>query len=808
MAKGGFNVRRGRLRGSAAGRTADRPPREPTWGSHGGIRGAAEEPAHAPLAAAGLLEALPDAALLVDPARRVVAANDRLRRLVGMEAEFRHIPESVAAFARRLALAGQYAFIGMGDLVEGGRDASREVRSREVQIGPHAMARVTAAPTPDGGTLLTFAGGHRPSGTLQDFAVDVLQRLPGAILRLRLDDDGTARIIFAGPHSHQIFAIAGDALVESARDVRDFVHPADRGSVEAMLSACRDAPGPIDLEFRMIDAGGKTVWTRAVGSAFGDKAGGVFVDLRLIDIAERVQIASEHRRLQRLLDMVVENIPHIITVRDISDMRFMLINRAACDLLGVDREKLLGRSDAGILPDEIRLGRRERNRSLAETRRPVTFPDIQVNTPHHGLRTLKTTKYPLFDDDGVLRYVLSINEDVTERRQAQDALRRGEQRLREALESFSDGLALFDGHDRLVLCNRRYRELWPGIAGCAKPGTPYADLVRATVVNGALREKVQDIEAFVARRVAYHRNPPTTREVPLSDGRWLQISDRATAEGGIVVTLTDITALKEREDSLRRTGREAMRAKEAAELANRSKSDFLANMSHELRTPLNAVIGFSEIIKDAMLGEGPDRMDHYRSYAADIHNSGRHLLSLINDILDMSKIEAGKLDLFEEPLDLVQCIESSLVLVRERARQSGVALERVVPDNLPRLRADSRKVKQILINLLSNAVKFTKGGGRVTVEAFIEESGEYVLRVVDTGIGIRPEDIGKVLEPFGQAEDGLARSYEGTGLGLTLTKSLVELHGGRLEIASRCDEPPTGTTVSAIFPAARAIRAG
>ena len=246
-----------------------------------------------------------------------------------------------------------------------------------------------------------------------------------------------------------------------------------------------------------------------------------------------------------------------------------------------------------------------------------------------------------------------------------------------------------------------------------------------------------------------------------------------------------------------------MRAKEAAEAANRSKSDFLANMSHELRTPLKAVFGFSEIIKDALLGA--DRMDDYMQYARDIHESAKHLLELINDILDMSKIEAGKLEIFEEPLRIQQVIEPCLKLVRERAMNNGVELTTRIADDLPPINADIRKLKQILINLLSNSVKFTPPGGNVTTEAFLDEDGRLVVRVIDTGSGIRPEDVERALEPFGQVDSSLACQHEGNGLGLTLTKALTEIHGGKLEIVSRCEEPPTGTTLTVILPARRVL---
>jgi len=226
-------------------------------------------------------------------------------------------------------------------------------------------------------------------------------------------------------------------------------------------------------------------------------------------------------------------------------------------------------------------------------------------------------------------------------------------------------------------------------------------------------------------------------------------------------------------------------------------------MSHELRTPLNAVIGFSEIIKEALLGD--DSIEPYRGYAQDIHDSGCHLLSLINDILDMSKIEAGKLELFEEDIDLHDAIEASLRLVTERAHRNSVSLSTDIPDDLPKLKGDLRKFKQIAINLLSNAVKFTRSGGCVSTRLYVGDNGNLYLRIADTGIGISEDQIEKVLEPFGQAEAGLNRQYEGTGLGLSLTKSLAELHGGRIEIQSATKGPDKGTTVTVIFPKHRVV---
>lgn len=242
-------------------------------------------------------------------------------------------------------------------------------------------------------------------------------------------------------------------------------------------------------------------------------------------------------------------------------------------------------------------------------------------------------------------------------------------------------------------------------------------------------------------------------------------------------------------------------AKEEAEVANRAKSEFLAMVSHELRTPLNAVIGFSEMLTNEMFGPIGD--NRYKGYASDIHDSGLHLLSLINDILDLSKVEANRFELSEEDLDLPILITEALHLVESKARIGGIRLVPALPVDLPRLYADGRAVKQVILNLLSNAVKFTPPGGRVTISAGVEAQGDFVLTISDTGIGIAREDQEKILKPFTQADSSLARRYEGTGLGLPLTKSLMELHGGRLELIS---ERGHGTTVRARFPSVRILR--
>jgi signal transduction histidine kinase len=253
---------------------------------------------------------------------------------------------------------------------------------------------------------------------------------------------------------------------------------------------------------------------------------------------------------------------------------------------------------------------------------------------------------------------------------------------------------------------------------------------------------------------------------------------------------------------LRTRERESARlraALQAAESANLAKSDFLAKMSHELRTPLNAILGFSEVIKDALFGPLSTR---YRDYANDIHRSGRHLLTLINDILDISRIEAGALKLNEEPVDAAATIGEVIATLREQSAAANVVVTMAVEPDLPMLMADLRAVRQMLLNLGSNAIKFTPAGGHVSFAARRDGVG-LELRVRDTGVGIAPDDLAHVTEPFGRGTSQIAAGVEGTGLGLPITKSLVEAHGGRLTITSA---PGEGTTVSLFFPQSRVLR--
>jgi signal transduction histidine kinase len=345
--------------------------------------------------------------------------------------------------------------------------------------------------------------------------------------------------------------------------------------------------------------------------------------------------------------------------------------------------------------------------------------------------------------------------------------------LQSTLENIGEGLSVFDSQGRLIAWNSRFCELLE-LPPDLPIGAPLRDILMLQAARGDFGR--DDPSAEVAKRLEwFYRDVPTTKERVTPRGRILQISRRAMPDGAIVSVYSDITDLKASE-------RKLIQARSQAELANHAKSEFLANMSHELRTPLNAIIGFSEIIAHELFG--PLGNEKYLDYMKDIHQSSLHLLSIINDVLDMSKIEAGKLELSKEPLNIRHLIGEAVRMMRERAESRGIQLVTKLSDREVQIWADERAIKQIFLNLLSNAIKFSRDGGEVCIRVVSDEPGLAVVEFEDHGVGMNEEELERALQPFGQAKPSTTRNYGGTGLGLPITKGLIEAHGGRLAIAS------------------------
>jgi signal transduction histidine kinase len=391
--------------------------------------------------------------------------------------------------------------------------------------------------------------------------------------------------------------------------------------------------------------------------------------------------------------------------------------------------------------------------------------------------------------------IVLVVRQSADRRRAAAALAEQHAALDELLRTIPDGVQVLDRDLKMVAWNDRLFEVQEfdrqTVLSAADPARAmrFARARRGEFGDGDPRE-------LVARHEESVRAPSVRQyERRLASGRWIEIRKIPMLNGGRAMITRDITNRKAMEAQLET-------ARDAAEEANQLKSQFIATMNHELRTPLNAILGFSEFI--AMSPEGRLSLATCREYAGDIHRSGQQLLALINDILDFSRVEARQLELKEEIVPLRAMVDDIMRLMRTLAAKKRVRLEFTVAPEIAAVRADERRLKQVLLNLLSNAVKFTLEDGCVELRAARADSGEIELKVRDTGIGIPKELVSRVTEPFFQVDGSLTRQQEGTGLGLAITRSLVELHGGRLEVMS---EVGKGTEVRVLLPADRIVRA-
>ena len=409
-------------------------------------------------------------------------------------------------------------------------------------------------------------------------------------------------------------------------------------------------------------------------------------------------------------------------------------------------------------------------------------------------------------------HLIGIAVDVTEQRRLAEASRMADMRLRDAVEAISEAFVLWDAENRLVLCNKKYQELYRLPDKLVRSGVGYRDILAGGSDPIIANTLPAETDGEVGTR---------SIEARIDDGRWLQINERRTKDGGFVSVGTDITALKQHQSQLLDNERELTatvtdlrksrqqlerqaqqlvelaekygQEKDRAEDANRIKSDFMANVSHELRTPLNAIIGFSDLMLTGAFGELGD--EKYHEYCADIRQSGHFLLEIISDILDMTRLESGRISLDLESIDLAKLIAETVRAFAAEAEQSQVRLETDISGDLD-LIADRKAIRQILFNLVSNAIKFTTGGGDVRIIAHHSDDG-IMLIIEDTGIGIPEDALEKLGRPFEQVQNQLTRNHKGSGLGLAIAHSLAVLHHGSMTISST---PGVGTTVTVVLP--------
>ena len=427
--------------------------------------------------------------------------------------------------------------------------------------------------------------------------------------------------------------------------------------------------------------------------------------------------------------------------------------------------------------------------------------NVSFRTQYSGGRKwIELSGREVKDHNGDHIHFAGIAADVTDRKAVDERLKMTERRLRNAVEGYDGPFAIWDHRKRLLYWNSAYASTF-NMTTDLREGMSYDTVALAAV--GAIRQQTPS------------ETEPNTSLIHLTTGRWFKLVERSTPEGGLISIGIDVTSttlsnnqLNRKKQKLKRLVAELERSeshaaalarkygqeKERAERAANSKSAFLANMSHELRTPLNAINGFSEILTSELYGPLGDT--RYKGYANDILMSGQHLLDMINDILDMAKIEAGKMSIQRQFIDPIDPVDAAVRMMKRRAEDAGIRLILDATDDLPELEADHRAIRQMMLNLISNAIKFTDKDGRIAVTI---RRRDNIMRfaVTDTGMGIPAEDIPRLARPFEQVHDNSNRNFEGTGLGLALTKSFAEMHGGKMTIAS---ELGRGTTVAFFLP--------
>jgi two-component system cell cycle sensor histidine kinase PleC len=702
--------------------------------------------------------------------------------------------------------------------------------------------------------------------------------------------------------------------------VEALLHPEDRPVFAEALSRHLAHRGAVRPRCRMVLPGGGLRWVDLVVQAAWDPAGR---PVRLagvaVDVTEAVLEAERLRASERRFRDFAEVASDWMWELD-AGLRFTYLSDQLAASTGLVPRALIGLTRAEVAEGGTDTPEWARYHADIAARRPIQGFEYAYRRPDGERGWLRVNGKPVFGRDGAFLGYRGTGTNVT----AERALRVSEARasraelvLSDAVESLPDGFILLDAERRFVMCNRRYRELYPSLDDLLVPGTPFEALIRRfREADG--HEPPEGFEAFLSARTESGLSP-FVGEQRTAQGRWIRVSDRRTSDGGVVGIRTDITEAKRQQEALLRReqelsdaqriarmghwrldvatgayewsagtyhimdiapeayrptledvmsrvheddreeiarrlalcleggstaeweyrtrdarGRELVlraegrselgpdgsvaavfgicrdvtaeremeaslrEAKEAAEAASRAKSEFLASMSHELRTPLNAILGFSEMLKGQYLGPLGGR---YREYAEDIHRSGRHLLDLIGDLLDMARIEAGRMEFNEGPVALAEVLEEALALagLSPGERRHAVALD--LPDPAPCLLADRRALKQVLINVLGNAAKFTPEGGRVAVGVRRSRRG-LEIAVSDNGIGIPRHRIGELCQPFSRIEGVMARRHEGSGMGLFISRSLLERHGGDLRIESREGE---GTSVHILLPAERLI---
>lgn len=509
-------------------------------------------------------------------------------------------------------------------------------------------------------------------------------------------------------------------------------------------------------------------------------------------ITERDKLFHALRKSERENRAVINSVSDVIFETDETG-RIMFLNETWKRITHREVSETLGQSLFGLIDPADQQKQRDMFEELVRGERQAYRIETRLNLGQNTFKPVEVAFSMLrMTDDKSIRVVGTIT-DIEKRRRAELAVREAEQKFRAIFENSISGIYQSSPDGRFINVNSALAEIF----GYESP----EDLINSvTDISSQIYVNPKDRQDFLNRLLFEGRVSGIETEVYRKDGSKIWIMQNARivrSEKGSVEyyegSIYDVTERKQAETVMRQ-------ARIQAEISSRTRMEFLANMSHELRTPLNAVIGFSEIIKDEVMG--PLNVPVYKEYAQDIYDSGNYLLKIISEILEVSKIETGNRDLNVNNFKVQKALKSCMVIMTARVEQAGVDLKFDLPDDLPELLAEELGFKQVMLNLIGNAIKFTPKGGKVAVTARVLETGEMEIDVVDTGIGMNEAEIKKAMEPFGKVDTTFSGMKEGTGLGLTIVDSLVRLHGGSFQLIS---EKGVGTTARVTMPASRVL---
>lgn len=601
-----------------------------------------------------------------------------------------------------------------------------------------------------------------------------------------------------GANTEEILGYYLDELPDTLKAWADLIHPDDRVQFLSAFNYSLQTKTPLRVEYRMQQKNGSYIWLEDRHQVFAEreqkfvKAVGFLRDIsenkqferKILELnanleqkAAELEIANkELQSRQNFIDSVLNAVSDPLIVKD-SQHRWVLVNDSFCYMTGLSREELINKSDYEVFPSEQAQIFWQKDNLVLETGTIVENEEYLTDVlgQVHYLSTKKTR----FFDARENPYIVAFARDLTEKKKAEEALQRSEERYRQIVETAREGIWVIDDRAKTSYCNPQMASML-GYSVEEMQGRSLYDFIDLSArplgenLFQRRKESLGETHDFCFR--CKDGSPLWTilSATPLFD-------DRGQFQGALGM-VTDISDRKQTEAQLRETNDRLAQIVAELERATRMKDEFLASMSHELRTPLNSILGMSEALKAQVYGTLTQSQK--RSLEI-IETSGQHLLDLINDILDLAKIESGKMELQVAPSSISQLCSDSLTFIKQQAHQKNIQLHCQIPEGIETIEVDERQIRQVLINLLSNAVKFTPDGGRIALE--IEESWEEEIlkfNVIDTGIGIAAENFSLLFEAFIQLDSSLSRRYAGTGLGLALVRRIVKLHGGEVTVES------------------------